>query len=116
MKNLAAVALGKLGGLKGGKARAAKLTPEQRREIAMKGARARWAGRARATDGWLEPERCPDPRAARHIAKIQVARRTVRPEQCDEGTGSSKADRADPHARLVAERLLHVAAGVNSPL
>ena len=45
-KNLAAVALGKLGGLKGGKARAAKLTPEQRREIAVKGARARWADRA----------------------------------------------------------------------
>ena len=36
-KNLAAVALGRLGGLKGGKARAAKLTPEQRREIAFEG-------------------------------------------------------------------------------
>lgn len=47
-KNLAAVALGKLGGFKGGKARAAKLTPGQRREIALKGARARWANRARA--------------------------------------------------------------------
>ena len=46
-KNLAAVALGKLGGLKGGKARAAKLTAEQRREIALKGARARWANRTR---------------------------------------------------------------------
>ena len=44
-KNLAAVALGRLGGLKGGKARAAKLTPEQRREIAQKAARARWANR-----------------------------------------------------------------------
>ena len=42
-KNLAAVALGRLGGLKGGKARAAKLTPEERREIAQKAARARWA-------------------------------------------------------------------------
>ena len=40
-KNLAAVALGTLGGQKGGPARAAKLTPEQRREIALKGARAR---------------------------------------------------------------------------
>ena len=48
VKNLAAVALGKLGGLKGGPARAAKLTPEQRREIAQKGARARWANHARA--------------------------------------------------------------------
>ena len=42
-KNPAAVALGRLGGQKGGKARAAKLTPEQRREIAKKAAAARWA-------------------------------------------------------------------------
>lgn len=38
-----AVALGRKGGLKGGKARAAKLTPEQRSEIARKAAKARWA-------------------------------------------------------------------------
>ena len=44
-KNLAAVALGRLGGLKGGKARAAKLTPEQRRDIAKRAASARWANR-----------------------------------------------------------------------
>lgn len=42
-KNPAAVALGRLGGLKGGKARAAKLTSEQRSEIAKKAARVRWA-------------------------------------------------------------------------
>jgi hypothetical protein len=41
-KNPAAVALGRLGGIKGGKARAEKLTPEQRKEIAQKAARARW--------------------------------------------------------------------------
>jgi hypothetical protein len=41
-KNPNAVALGKLGGAKGGKARAAKLTPEQRSEIAKKAATARW--------------------------------------------------------------------------
>ena len=41
-KNPAAVALGRLGGLKGGKARADKLTPEQRKEIAQKAAKARW--------------------------------------------------------------------------
>jgi len=41
-KNPAAVALGRLGGLKGGKARANKLTPEERKEIARKAARARW--------------------------------------------------------------------------
>ena len=35
-KNAAAVALGRLGGLKGGRARAEKLTAEQRKEIATK--------------------------------------------------------------------------------
>lgn len=41
-KNPAAVALGKLGGLKGGKARAKKLTAARRKEIAEKAAKARW--------------------------------------------------------------------------
>jgi hypothetical protein len=41
-KNKAAQALGKLGGLKGGKARAAKLMPARRKEIAQKAATARW--------------------------------------------------------------------------
>jgi len=44
-KNPAAVALGRLGGLKGGKARAAKLTPEQRSEIARQGGKNRWASK-----------------------------------------------------------------------
>ncbi len=38
----AAVTLGRAGGKKGGPARAAKLTPEQRREIAKRAAAARW--------------------------------------------------------------------------
>ena len=42
-KNPAAVALGRRGGKKGGPARAAKLTPEQRSESARKAVRARWA-------------------------------------------------------------------------
>jgi hypothetical protein len=41
-KNPHAVALGKLGGKKGGKARAEKLSPERRREIASKAAKVRW--------------------------------------------------------------------------
>jgi len=41
-KNPAAVALGRLGGLKGGKARAAKLTPAKRSAIAKKAAAVRW--------------------------------------------------------------------------
>jgi len=48
-KNPAAVALGKLGGAKGGHARAAKLTPDQRREIARKAAAARWADKHNET-------------------------------------------------------------------
>ncbi|GAF75510.1 unnamed protein product [marine sediment metagenome] len=39
-------ALGRKGGLKGGKARAEKLTPEQRSEIAKKAAQARWKAKA----------------------------------------------------------------------
>lgn len=42
-KNPAAVALGRLGGKKGGAARAANLTPERRKEIAQKAAAARWS-------------------------------------------------------------------------
>lgn len=38
----AAALLGRKGGLKGGKARAAKLSPEERSEIARKAATARW--------------------------------------------------------------------------
>jgi hypothetical protein len=41
----AAVSLGRRGGLKGGRARAAKLSPTKRRAIAKKAAAARWAKR-----------------------------------------------------------------------
>jgi hypothetical protein len=44
-KNPAAVALGRMGGLKGGNARAAKLTLEERKAIAQKAAKARWASK-----------------------------------------------------------------------
>ena len=42
-KNPAAVALGRLGGLKGGPARAKKLSLKKRKEIAQKAAKIRWA-------------------------------------------------------------------------
>jgi hypothetical protein len=45
-KDPAAVELGRRGGLKGGKARAEKLTAEQRSEIAKKAAAARWGKRS----------------------------------------------------------------------
>ena len=41
-KNPVAVALGKLGGAKGGAARAAALSPAKRKAIAKKAAKARW--------------------------------------------------------------------------
>ena len=44
-KNPAAVALGRLGASKGGKARAAKLSAKKRAQIARKAAMARWTRR-----------------------------------------------------------------------
>jgi len=44
-KDPAAVALGRKGGLRGGKARAAKMTPQERSESARKAAAARWANK-----------------------------------------------------------------------
>jgi len=44
-KDPLAVELGRRGGKKGGKARAAKMTPEERSEAARKAARARWGAR-----------------------------------------------------------------------
>ena len=46
-KNPNAVALGRLGGLKGGFARAAKLSPRKRKEIARKAAQSRWGTKAK---------------------------------------------------------------------
>lgn len=45
-KNPHAVALGRMGGLKGGKARAEKLSPKKRQAIARKAAQARWSKQA----------------------------------------------------------------------
>ena len=49
-KNAAAVALGRKGGKKGGPARAAKLTPEQRSDSARKAVQARWAKAKEGSD------------------------------------------------------------------
>ena len=46
-KNPYAASLGRLGGIKGGRARAASLTPKRRREIALKAAHARWGKKVR---------------------------------------------------------------------
>ena len=64
-KNPNAVALGRLGGLKGGKARAAKLTPDQRKEIAKKAAAKKPAAKKVA-------KKKP---AAKKVAKKRVAKK-----------------------------------------
>ena len=46
-KDPAAVSLGRRGGLRGGRARAAKLSPERRREIAKRAAAKRWGSNAK---------------------------------------------------------------------
>ncbi len=52
-KDPAAVALGRKGGLKGGPARAAKMTPEERKESARKAVLARWA-KAKGEQGFQD--------------------------------------------------------------
>lgn len=49
-KNPHAVALGRLGAKKGALARAAKLTPEERKSIARKAAQARWSKHRKQTE------------------------------------------------------------------
>lgn len=49
-KNPAAVALGKLGGAKGGKARAEALSPARRKAIAKKAAAKRWSSANSSSD------------------------------------------------------------------
>ena len=62
-KDPAAVSLGRRGGLKGGPARAAKMTVAERRESARKAARARWAKAASdATEAPKPRERTAKPR------------------------------------------------------
>jgi hypothetical protein len=58
-KNPNAVALGKLGGSKGGKIRATKLTPKERSDIARKAVLARWAkAREKARQSDLRDKSC----------------------------------------------------------
>lgn len=60
-KNPAAVALGRLGGLKGGKARAESMTAEKRSEIAQRAAKQRWA-KAKGIEMESTADQAVDPR------------------------------------------------------
>lgn len=70
-KNPAAVALGRLGGLKGGKARADALTPKKRSEIAKKAAKARWGDSRKQSEAETEARSASRQGAERRRA-IQV--------------------------------------------
>jgi hypothetical protein len=61
-----AVALGRLGGLKGGPARSAALSPEKRRSISREAARSRWGGEARTRK--VREDRLFRRRVARRLA------------------------------------------------
>ena len=66
-KNPAAVALGRLGGLKGGNARAAKLSPAERKGIAQRAAKQRWAN-VKGVSAESEADRVVDPVRAAKLA------------------------------------------------
>jgi hypothetical protein len=86
VKNAHAVALGKLGGLKGGPARAAKLSPALRSSIARKAVTARWKKQReieRYGLGHLPPELRDQ--ALQRIARCQKAKRLARTCGVDEG-------------------------------
>jgi hypothetical protein len=72
-KNPAAVALGRLGGLKGGKARKAKLSQKRRSEIAKKAVNARWA-KAIKLDVSLTPEVKADQTLTLMVSRSRKAR------------------------------------------
>jgi hypothetical protein len=69
-KNASAVALGRLGGMKGGKARAEKLSPERRKQIAREAAAKRWGTKPGAPGHQaVEPEAPPEPAREHHATE-----------------------------------------------
>jgi hypothetical protein len=79
-KNPNAVALGRLGGKKGGPARASKLTQEQRHETAKKAAHARWSKQNLISDG---------PKPAWAVIYENTHLQEISTQQCNDGLGGS---------------------------
>lgn len=79
-KDPAAVALGRKGGLKGGKARAAKLTKKRRSEIAKKAAQTRWSKVTKQPDKVTEQ---PEVQASISSDQKLKKRHIIRPDQED---------------------------------
>lgn len=84
----AARVLGRVGGLKGGKARAAKLTPERRKEIAQKAIAARWAKSRSKTIEELILEQGVQP-----VADVSVFAGAIPDEDVDEFVSEIYRDR-----------------------
>jgi hypothetical protein len=93
-KNPAAVALGRLGGLKGGKARAKTLSAKKRKSIAKKGAAARWRGQ--------ELNAMIRESAERANSVIQKAREKMTPEERERADKNASA--ILDHASAAAKR------------
>lgn len=79
-KNPAAVKLGRLGGLKGGNARAEALTPERRKEISEIASRARWKRETSNDDAATRPGASAEQSGAQHQKPAQVEGKSVREE------------------------------------
>jgi hypothetical protein len=95
MKNVNAVALGRLGGLVGGPARAASLSPERRREIARQALAARWDPRKR-----LRRDRV----YRRKIAEVVAARSRVDPGDVEHSLYSLTLTPTERLQRCLARR------------
>lgn len=73
-KNAAAVTLGRKGGIKGGAARAAKMTPAQRSASASKAVRARWEKAGKTVAPMSEPiDNSSDHKLATLLTRFRVA-------------------------------------------
>jgi len=99
-KNPAAAELGRLGGLKGGAVRAARMSPEERAEAARKAAEARWA-RVAAERGVANFESDDEPRDIRPPKPLVF---TLTPEEALEITeAKGSGGHQSLHRRLVTE-------------
>lgn len=102
-----AVALGQLGGIKGGPARARMLTVTQRHEIAQQAAEARWKPvRVQIAEGlaeanyekeWGETRDCPNDLAAGHWARLSNGRWVGYCQRCGRWIGQRRDLRLNSH-------------------
>lgn len=96
-KNRAAAELGRRGGLKGGAARAAKMTPEQRAEASRQAALARWARAPQSKD---DRKRSPDGEPFTFVLNpVEIAQITDTPVTGSGGLQSLQ--------RMLQEQLAH---------